>query len=144
MWNLGLASNNTLVYRHGMCADQMMIKCSHAEGCKPHFLACMEHMAALKFSLYLYFFGQRFIDWICWMYVLAWGIWKCSVLWSFIAQSMKLTGNRCIYVLHLSDGNVWKGQVYLDYRLTLQLGHLFCWAGWGAMVCSAGQYMHFV
>lgn len=41
------------------------------------------------------------------MYVLAWSLRKCSVVWLFIAQSMKLTGNRCIYALHLSDVIVW-------------------------------------
>lgn len=58
------------------------------------------------------------------MYVLACSLWKSSVLWSFTAQSMKLTGNACIYALHLSGRNVWIGQLYLYCRMTLQLGHL--------------------
>ena len=88
------------------------------------------------FAFFIFFFSQRFIDWICWMYVLARSLWKSSVLGSFTEQSMKLTGNGCIYALHLSGRNVWKGQLYLYCRMTLQLGHLVLSSALGCSMCS--------
>lgn len=98
MWNAGLARKNTFGSLHGKCTDRMlmMIKCSHTEGCKPHLsmnvtYGCTDHLLIFTYR------SQRFIDWICWICVLAWHLTKCPLLWFFIAQSMKLPGNRCMY-----------------------------------------------
>lgn len=132
MWSSGPANKNTLVYLHGMRADQMMIKCSHTEGCKPHFLAWVEHMVALSLSLYLYFFSKRLIDWICWMYVLAWGLWKCSVLQSYGAWNWQERDASMCWTSQMGMSGTGTS-VWIIGRLC------WSWAGWEAMVCLAGH-----
>lgn len=132
MWSSGPANKNTLVYLHGMRADQMMIKCSHTEGCKPHFLAWVEHMVALSLSLYLYFFSKRLIDWICWMYVLAWGLWKCSVLQSFGAWNWQERDASMCWTSQMGMSGTGTS-IWIIGRLC------WSWAGWEAMVCLAGH-----
>lgn len=127
-----------------MRADQMMIKCSHTEGRNPRFLACMEHVAAMRLLLCLYFL-QPEIYRLCLINVfLGWKSLAVFCGWLFTVQSMKSTGKKCINVLYLAGKNEWRWQVYLYYKLIHQRSQLawtlnYVVAGKGAQVGCKGR-----
>lgn len=84
----------------------MMIKCSDTEGRNPRFLARMEHVAAMRLLLCLYFLQPEIYR--LWLINVFLGRKSFTVFcgWLFTVQSMKSTGKKCINVLYLAGENV--------------------------------------